>query len=151
MHGDSSQCAVTKAAARRPGVRALRRSWALDRRTSTAKRLHAIMLDLARQHGIAFDINDAALRRAGELIIAAELGRRDLIRERGGINVDLLLRLEGCAARACRDLASNAHAKPNAEADELGTYLAGRAAAKAVKAADDDAETAPAVAGEALP
>jgi hypothetical protein len=61
------------------------------------------MQDLASESGIEFDTADAFLRRAAELSLACEIGRRDLIRGSAGIDVDLVLRLEGIAARAVRD------------------------------------------------
>jgi hypothetical protein len=128
-HADNREDSATKGAQRPPGVRAARRNWGLDRRTNTSKRLLATMKDLARQCDVAFDANDALLRRAAELAVAAEVGRRDLLRgANNGINVDLLLRLEGCAARATRDLAARARAMPSTEPTPLQDYLRQRAA-----------------------
>jgi hypothetical protein len=100
-----------KPAQRQHGTRAGRRAWGFDRRTNESKRLFAIMQDLARESGIPLDMTDAVLRRAAELSLASEVARRDLLRRAPGIDVDLLLRLEGCAARAQRDLHSRARAK----------------------------------------
>jgi hypothetical protein len=126
MHADSSQCAVTKSAQRPPGTRAARRAWGLDARTAVSRRLIAVMHDLARQTGVPFDMDDALLRRAAELAVCAAQGRVDLLRRAPGIDVDLCLRLEGCASRAVRELHSRARSKPNNGPTPLQEYLASR-------------------------
>jgi nucleotide-binding universal stress UspA family protein len=138
MRAHSAEVAATNPTARPPGVRASRRAWGLDRRTAASKRLRVVMQDIARQSGVPFDIGDALLRRAAELAVAAEVGRRALIRGEAGINVDHVLRLEGISARAMRDLCSRARAKPSDEPD-LQSYLASVAAEEAAAAVSDAA------------
>jgi nucleotide-binding universal stress UspA family protein len=96
------------------------------------------MLDIARQSGVPFDIGDALLRRAAELAVAAEVGRRALIRGEAGINVDHVLRLEGISTRAMRDLCSKVKANPSDELD-LQSYLASVATEEAAAAVSDAA------------
>jgi hypothetical protein len=115
MQGNSGIDADRKLARRAPGARVGRRRWGLDGRTYMSRRLHAVMADLAHQYGIVLDISDAILRRAGELTIAAEQARLALIRHEPGISIDHLLRLEGLASRACRDLATRAKAAPSTQ------------------------------------
>jgi hypothetical protein len=138
MHVNSTDRAVTKPTAHPPGVRARRAAWPLDGRTKESRKLRRLVADLSRQFHIAAD--DPLVARAAQLALAAEQARRRLIRNLPGSSVEGLVKLENLARRAALDVANKARAKPNAEADELGTYLAGRAAAKAAKVADDDAD-----------
>jgi hypothetical protein len=126
MQPTSTPVIEPKPAQRQHGTRAARRAWGFDRRTNESRRLIEIMRDLSRESGVQFDTADAVLRRAAELSLASEVARRDLLRRAPGIDVDLLLRLEGCAARALRDLHSRARAKPNT-GPTLAEYLASRA------------------------
>jgi hypothetical protein len=129
MQPTSTPVTQPKPAQRPPGTRAARRAWGFDRRTNESRRLIEIMRDLSRESGVQFDTADAVLRRAAELSLASEVARRDLLRRAPGIDVDLLLRLEGCAARAQRDLHSRARAKPS-NGPTLQEYLAAKAAAE---------------------
>jgi hypothetical protein len=129
MQPTSTPVTEPKPAQRQHGTRATRRAWGLDKRTSESRRLIAIMQDLARESGIPLDMTDAVLRRAAELSLASEIARRDLLRRAPGIDVDLLLRLEGCAARAQRELHIRARAKPN-NGPTLQEYLAAKAVAE---------------------
>lgn len=115
MQADSTPDSAPKPARHHLGVRATRRAWGFDRRTNESRRLLAIMRDLASESGITFDTGNAVLRRAAELSLAAEVARRDLLRRVPGIDVDLVLRLEGCAQRSVRDLHMRARAKPSNE------------------------------------
>jgi hypothetical protein len=115
MQPTSTPVTQPKPAQRPPGTRAARRAWGFDRRTNESRRLIEIMRDLSRESGVQFDTADAVLRRAAELSLASEVARRDLLRRAPGIDVDLLLRLEGIAARAQRDLHTRARSKPTNE------------------------------------
>jgi hypothetical protein len=114
MHADNCEDSATKPAARPPGVRAARRQWAYDRRTATSQALEATMKQIAQRVGAPFDLGDALLKRCAELALCAQTGRRHLIEGREGVDIDLLLRLEGCARRALADFVAARRAAQSA-------------------------------------
>jgi len=123
MEADHRAIASTKIAPSRLGVRACRAQWAIDRRTKIGKRLERAMVELAHLHQIEADIANPLLRRAAELSIIAEDGRRALIRRKPGANVADVVKAENLSARAARDLANVASGRPNAT-PSLAAYLA---------------------------
>ena len=127
MHADNGQLASTKSAKRPLGVRARRAAWPLDARTRESRKLRLLATELGHRFSVSAD--DPTLLRAAELALAAEIARRQLIRNAPGASAEAVVKLENLARRAALDVSNKARAKPNA-GPTLREYLASRAAAE---------------------
>jgi hypothetical protein len=125
MHADSTDLVAAKPAAHRLGTRARRAAWPLDARTRESRKLRRLVAELGARFGISAD--DPLLLRAAELNLCAEQARKQLIRGTDNVGIENIVKIENLSARACRDLAAKAHAKPNGE-PSLAQYLAAKEA-----------------------
>ena len=121
-----------------PRRRRVRKGRRIDRRTRQARRVAELVASFTQFFGgdeKLTPVMRSNITRAAELVALAEGARAAALR---GITFDVegLTKIEMCADRAVRRLALPATKPLDADdADELGAYLAGRAAAPAAASA----------------